>query len=46
MSKLTIFVGKPVRTELFSSYNPTGEEEIAAVTGVLKNGVLSRYLGC
>jgi len=46
MSKLAIFGGKPIRTELFSAYNTIGDEEIAAVTGVLKSGVLSRYLGC
>ena len=45
MSKLAIKGGKPVRTELFPSYNVIGEEEIAAVTEVMRSGILSRYLG-
>lgn len=46
MSKLAIFGGKPVRTELFDAYNTIGIEERKAVDEVLKTGVLSKYLGC
>lgn len=45
MSKLAIFGGRPVRTELFPAYNTIGQEEIDAVTKVMKTGVLSQFLG-
>jgi perosamine synthetase len=45
MSKLAIFGGKPVRTELFKAYNTIGAEERKAVDEVLRSGVLSKYLG-
>lgn len=46
MSKLAIFGGSPLRTKLFDAHNTIGEEEIKAVTEVLKTGVLSKFLGC
>ena len=46
MSKLAIFGGKPVRSELFDAYNTIGKEERKAVDEVLKSGVLSGFLGC
>jgi len=46
MSKLAIFGGKPVRSELFDAYNTIGEEERKTVDEVLKSGVLSKFLGC
>jgi len=46
MSKLAIFGGNPVRSELFDAYNTIGKEERKAVDEVLKSGVLSKFLGC
>jgi len=46
VSKLAIFGGKPVRSELFDAYNTIGKEERKAVDEVLKSGVLSGFLGC
>ena len=46
MSNLAVFGGKPVREKLFDAYNTIGEEEVAAVSEVLRSGVLSKYLGC
>lgn len=37
--------GPKIRTRLFPSYDVIGNEEIRAVTRVLKSGVLSRFLG-
>lgn len=44
--KLAIHGGSPVINQPFSRYNSIGNEEIAAVTEVMKTGVLSKYLGC
>jgi perosamine synthetase len=46
MSKLAIFGGSPVRQNLFPAYNTMGEEEVEAVSKVIRGGVLSKYLGC
>ena len=47
MPQLAIMGGKPVReqNDLFPAYNTIGEEEIKAVTAVLKSGNLSQFLG-
>lgn len=45
MSKLAIFGGNAIRTELFKEYNTIGDEELFAATEVLKTGVLSKFLG-
>jgi dTDP-4-amino-4,6-dideoxygalactose transaminase len=45
MAKLALHGGKPVRTALFPHSCTTGEEEIQAVTEVLKTGLLSGFLG-
>jgi dTDP-4-amino-4,6-dideoxygalactose transaminase len=45
LSKLALFGGAPVRSELFPAYNVIGEEEKRAVAAVMETGVLSRYLG-
>ena len=45
MSKLAIFGGTPVRSELFDAYNTIGAEERKAVDDVLSTGVLSKFLG-
>ena len=45
MSKLAVFGGTPVRTELFNAYNTIGEEEIEAVRKVMETGVLSQFIG-
>ena len=44
--KLGIHGGSPVINQPFSRYNSIGDEEITAVTEVMKTGVLSKYLGC
>ena len=44
--KLALLGGAPTIGAPFSRYNSIGEEEVAAVTNVLRSGVLSRYLGC
>ena len=45
MSKLALLGGAPVREALFPAYKVIGEEEKAAVAGVMDTGILSRYLG-
>ena len=45
MSKLAIFGGKPVRSELFDAYNTIGDQEIEAVEKVMRSGVLSQFIG-
>lgn len=45
-SNLAIFGGQPLRTKLFEAYNTIGEEEVNAVSNVLRSGILSKYLGC
>ena len=45
MSKLAILGGKPIRTNLFPSYNTIGIEEKNAVNNVLDKGNLSQFLG-
>ena len=44
-SKLAIKGGGKVRETPFPAYKPLGEEEVKAVTEVVKSGVLSRFLG-
>ena len=46
MAVLAINGGNKVRNELFPAYKVIGKEEEAAVTRVLRSGILSRYLGC
>lgn len=46
MSKLAINGGKKIREKLFPAYNYIDENEINAVTNVLKSGKLSQFLGC
>jgi perosamine synthetase len=46
MAKLAINGGKKVRKKLFPSYNYIDDNEINAVTNVLKTGKLSQFLGC
>lgn len=43
--KLALHGGDPVITTPFVRYNTIGEEEIAAVTDVMRGGVLSAYIG-
>ena len=43
--KLAIKGGKKSITKVFSKYNSIGEEELNAVSEVIKSGVLSKYLG-
>ena len=38
--------GIPLINQPFSIYNSIGDEEIDAVTEVMKTGILSKYLGC
>ena len=42
---LAIKGGKKSITKVFSKYNSIGEEELNAVSEVIKSGVLSKYLG-
>ena len=42
--KLAIKGGKKSITTVFSKYNSIGEEELNAVSEVIKSGVLSKYL--
>ena len=44
-NKLAIHGGQPAVTSPLRPYNTIGEEEIAAVTAVLRTGVLSKFLG-
>ena len=43
---LALFGGKKVIKNTPPPYNPIGEEEVEAVTAVIKSGVLSKFLGC
>lgn len=43
--KLALLGGSPVRSTPFPEYNVIGQEEIRAVTNVMKTGILSKYLG-
>lgn len=45
MEKLVIHGGSPIRTKPFSHSTTTGEEEIAAVTEVMRTGLLSGFVG-
>jgi len=45
MSKLALFGGKPVRTEMYEHSNSIGEEEKQAVMRVLDSGNLSKFVG-
>lgn len=45
MSKLALFSGKPVRTELFPAQNTIGQDEIDAVSRVMESGILTGYQG-
>ncbi len=44
-TKLAINGGPKIRTRPFAFYNTIGKEEISAVNKVLKNGILSKFLG-
>ncbi|MCK5293369.1 MAG: DegT/DnrJ/EryC1/StrS family aminotransferase [Arcobacteraceae bacterium] len=46
MSKLAINGGPKVRTKPFPRYNNISKNEINAVVDVMKEGTLSKYLGC
>ncbi|PIF03803.1 MAG: DegT/DnrJ/EryC1/StrS aminotransferase [Arcobacter sp.] len=45
MNKLAINGGKKVRKEKFPRYNKISKEEIKAVTKVMEDGVLSKFIG-
>ncbi|MBD3842120.1 MAG: DegT/DnrJ/EryC1/StrS family aminotransferase, partial [Campylobacterales bacterium] len=45
MSKLAIHGGEKVRNTLFPRFNTMNNDEITSVTNVLKEGVLSKFLG-
>ena len=45
MNKLALFDGPKTITKPFQRYNTIGTEEMKAVEGVVKTGVLSQYLG-
>lgn len=45
MSALALLGGKPLRQKLFDAYNTIGDEEITAVTEVLRSGNLSQFIG-
>jgi len=45
MSKLALFGGSKVRTQLFPAYRTIGREEEVAVVDVLRSGVLSKFVG-
>lgn len=44
-STLALLGGSPVRTQPFPAYRVVGPEDEAAVSDVIKSGILSRYLG-
>ena len=44
-SKLALFGGSRVINFEFPRYNSMGDEELRAVTDVMKSGVLSKYIG-
>lgn len=46
MARLAINGGQKIRTTLFPAYRVIGREEESAVVGVLRTGILSKYLGC
>ena len=43
--KLALLGGKKIVQTPFRRYNPIGSEELEAATGVIKSGVLSKFLG-
>lgn len=45
MTKLAMAGGPPVRTKPFPAYKVIGEQEQAAVAGVMESGILSRFIG-
>ncbi|MCR8632376.1 DegT/DnrJ/EryC1/StrS family aminotransferase [Paenibacillus radicis (ex Xue et al. 2023)] len=45
MSELALFGGKPIRNRPHPWVNTMGEEEINAVNGVMKSGIVSAFLG-
>jgi len=45
MNKLAIHGGTKVRTKKFPKYNSIGQNEIDAVTNIMQNGVLSKFIG-
>ena len=45
MAELALFGGPKTINKEFPRYNPIGEEEVAAVTAVVRGGVLSKFLG-
>ena len=45
-NKLAILGGEKTINKKFKPYNTIGQEEIDAVTEVMKTGVLSKFLGC
>jgi len=45
-NELAILGGNKTINKEFKPYNTIGQEEIAAVTEVMKTGVLSKFLGC
>ncbi len=45
MSTLAINGGQKVRTKLFPRYNTMNQQELSAVTDVLEEGTLSKFLG-
>ena len=42
--KLALFGGNKIIKKPFKKYNTIGEEELNAVTKVIKKGILSKYL--
>ena len=44
-NKLALFGGTPAFNSTVEIFNTIGDEEIAAVTMVMKTGVLSKYIG-
>jgi perosamine synthetase len=45
MDKLALLGGIPIISQSFKPYNTIGQEEIDAVTEVLKTGILSKFVG-
>ncbi|MBI4533560.1 MAG: DegT/DnrJ/EryC1/StrS family aminotransferase [Candidatus Melainabacteria bacterium] len=45
MAKLALLGGKPVLEMALASYNPMGQEELDAVTKVMRSGKLSGFVG-
>jgi perosamine synthetase len=46
MPNLALHGGPAVINKPFTPYNPIGKEELAAASGVIETGILSKYLGC